>query len=126
MIISALGERDLTPSGGMGPAEVPEVEDILAVIEAPPKKDKARRLKWAERRARYRKSVSQRAQNYLAMEARNASLGAAGQQFVLRFEKARLIHAGTENLADRIEHVSVTLGPQEGFDWITNEIGQWC
>ncbi|WP_413766517.1 DUF3883 domain-containing protein, partial [Vibrio vulnificus] len=54
--------------------------------------------------------------NYLEREARNQSLGEAGEQFVLNFERARLIKAGKDSLADRIEQVSVTVGPSAGFD----------
>ena len=60
--------------------------------------------------------------NYLALEARNASLGAAGEEFVLRYERARLIHAGKDELADRIEHVSQTVGDYEGFDIRSYEV----
>jgi hypothetical protein len=54
--------------------------------------------------------------NYLEREARNVSLGRAGELFVVEFEKARLIHSGSGNLADRVEHVSVTQGDGLGFD----------
>ena len=52
----------------------------------------------------------------MAGEARNQLLGEAGEKFVLNFERARLIRAGKEALADRIEQVSVTVGPSAGFD----------
>jgi len=54
--------------------------------------------------------------NYLEREARNASLGLAGEAFVLAFERARLHHLGKPGLADRVEHVAVTLGDGAGFD----------
>ena len=54
--------------------------------------------------------------NYLEREARNHALGAAGEEFVLRFERARLLAAGRDSLADRIEHISTTRGDGEGFD----------
>jgi hypothetical protein len=54
--------------------------------------------------------------DYLEQEAKNRSLGVAGEQFVIRFEKARLIQAGKEGLASKIEHVSVTQGDSAGFD----------
>lgn len=54
--------------------------------------------------------------NYLELEARNASLGRAGEEFVLRFERARLVAAGRESLADRVEHVAATQGDGAGFD----------
>lgn len=54
--------------------------------------------------------------NYLEREARNASLGLAGERFVVDFERARLAHSGRERLAERVEHVSVALGDGLGFD----------
>ena len=54
--------------------------------------------------------------NYLELEARNASLGAAGEAFVLDFEHRRLWEAGKRELARRIEHVSRTTGDGLGYD----------
>lgn len=54
--------------------------------------------------------------NYLEREARNQLLGEAGEQFVINFERDRLIQAGKERLANRIEQVSATIGPSAGFD----------
>lgn len=54
--------------------------------------------------------------NYLEREARNASLGSAGEAFVLEFEHRRLWEAGARHLADRIEHVAKTQGDGLGYD----------
>lgn len=54
--------------------------------------------------------------DYLAIEARNASLGLEGERLVLRFEHERLWRAGQRTLADRIEHVSQTRGDGLGYD----------
>lgn len=54
--------------------------------------------------------------NYLQQEARNASLGLAGEEFVLRVEHERLWTAGQRTLAERIEHVSRTQGDGLGYD----------
>mgnify|MGYP001612832339 CR=1 FL=1 len=54
--------------------------------------------------------------DYLAMEARNASLGAAGELFVLGVEHRRLWEAGCRPLAERIDHVSRTQGDGLGYD----------
>jgi hypothetical protein len=54
--------------------------------------------------------------NYLEREAHNRSLGTAGELFVLSFERARLIAAGNERLAARIEHTSRMQGDGAGFD----------
>lgn len=54
--------------------------------------------------------------NYLEREARNSSLGLAGEEFVLLFERARLESLGLMNLADRVEHTSIVEGDGAGFD----------
>lgn len=54
--------------------------------------------------------------DYVAREARNESLGKAGEAFVVEFERWRLINAGKNTLADKIEHVSHTKGDGLGFD----------
>ncbi|MFC1531308.1 DUF3883 domain-containing protein, partial [Gemmatimonadota bacterium] len=61
--------------------------------------------------------------DYLAREARYASLGQAGEVFVLEFERARLKGQGEERLAQRIEHISETRGDGEGFDILSFEPG---
>ena len=54
--------------------------------------------------------------DYLAREARNRSLGRAGEELVLEFE-ARQLHAlGKKALSERVEHVSVTQGDGLGYD----------
>jgi hypothetical protein len=54
--------------------------------------------------------------NYIEREARNRSLGSAGEEFVLEYERTRLIRAGHERLASRIEHTAVVRGDHEGYD----------
>ncbi|MDQ6965397.1 MAG: DUF3883 domain-containing protein, partial [Mariprofundaceae bacterium] len=54
--------------------------------------------------------------NYLELEASNKSLGDAGEHFAINFERARLIAAGKETLADQIEHIAQTEGDGAGFD----------
>jgi hypothetical protein len=91
------------------PAAVPSVEDLLARMEAPPSPEEARGRRVAE-------PPRQVKVNYLALEASNASLGRAGEEFVVNFERARLIHAGKGKLADRVEHVALIQGDGLGFD----------
>jgi hypothetical protein len=59
--------------------------------------------------------------NYLEREARNASLGAAGELFVLDVEHQRLWEAGRRQLAERIEHVSRQRGDGLGYDVLSFE-----
>jgi hypothetical protein len=54
--------------------------------------------------------------DYLEREAKNRSLGTAGEEFVLRFEEWRLRASGQARLADRVEHVAKTRGDGLGFD----------
>jgi hypothetical protein len=54
--------------------------------------------------------------NYLEREAKNVSLGRAGELFVLDCEHRRLWEAGARHLAERIEHVASTQGDGLGFD----------
>lgn len=54
--------------------------------------------------------------DYLEREARNRSLGFAGEEFVLQFEHWRLLRLGQDHLADRVEHVSKSKGDGLGYD----------
>lgn len=59
--------------------------------------------------------------DYLRRESSNSALGAAGERYVLEFERARLVGAGREQLAAKIEHVSQTRGDGDGFDILSFE-----
>ena len=54
--------------------------------------------------------------DYLLQEARNQSLGAAGEALVMDYERLRLESAGKDHLACNIEQVSRTVGDRAGFD----------
>lgn len=54
--------------------------------------------------------------DYLERESRNASLGLAGEEFVMQYEHFRLVQLGQSALADKVEHVSKTKGDGLGFD----------
>ncbi len=96
------------------PARVPSVSDILAILEAPPE---SAALVYPPAGERPRTTRLRRPPiNYLEREARNSSLGRAGEEFVLNFERARLIHLGRERLAERVEHTSLIEGDGSGYD----------
>ncbi len=59
--------------------------------------------------------------DYLSQEARNRSLGQAGEEFVLEMESRRLHEAGQKRLANRVEHVAATQGDGLGFDVLSFE-----
>jgi hypothetical protein len=91
---------------------LPSIPSILSIRVPPPvREDGAGRL--YDRTASNRVKVSR---NYLEIEARNQSLGRAGEELVLRFEHERLRRAGKRPLADRIEHVARTRGDYLGYD----------
>lgn len=98
------------------PMVVPEVDDILAVLTTAPK-PAGDRYKVAEPSPPSIRLTT----DYVEREARNRSLGAAGEQFVLNYERARLVHVGRENLAARIEHTSKVRGDHEGYDILSFE-----
>lgn len=59
--------------------------------------------------------------DYLEREARNVSLGSAGEEFVLAFEHRRLWTLGHRTLANKVEHVARTRGDGLGFDILSFE-----
>jgi len=97
------------------PIVVPEVDDILSVLTSPPTSAEPPR---AVQQSQVRRSFST---NYLEREARNRSLGLAGEQFVLNFERARLLSLRKDDLAARIEHTSRVRGDGEGYDILSFE-----
>ncbi|MGY0196681.1 DUF3883 domain-containing protein [Leptothrix sp. BB-4] len=59
--------------------------------------------------------------DYLERETRNRSLGLAGEKFIVDFERWRLLKGGLGQLADRVEHKSVTEGDGLGYDVLSFE-----
>jgi hypothetical protein len=104
------------------PVVVQEVDNILARWVKPPIADHPESRKLASRESfrQFRAGL-----DYLAREARNQSLGLAGEEFAIKFEQARLIQAGKERLASKIEHISKIQGDSAGFDILSfEETGQ--
>lgn len=98
------------------PMAVPEVEDILAVLEQRPA--------VAREPSQISEPVvfsSRSATNYIEREARNRSLGKAGEHFAINFERARLLLAGCEGLAAKIEHTAAVKGDSEGYEILSYE-----
>jgi len=100
--------HELAAADADRPAVVPEVDDILAVLTDRP-------VPSAEPR-RVAEPPIRLTTNYIEREARNRSLGLAGELFIINYERARLIRAGCESLAMRIEHTSQVRGDYEGYD----------
>jgi len=59
--------------------------------------------------------------DYLEREARNQSLGLAGEEFVVQFEHWRLVELGQQRLADQVDHVSQSKGDGLGYDVLSFE-----
>jgi hypothetical protein len=107
---------DMAVADADRPIAVPEVGDILAILTTKPQQS-AKTLSVGE-------STPQRIRlttNYLEREARNRSLGSAGEALVLAYERERLIRAGKESLAERIEHTAKVRGDSEGYDILSYE-----
>lgn len=98
------------------PIVVPEVEDILAALTERPQPRPA-----SHRISEPSVPIIRLPTNYIEREARNRSLGNAGELFVLNFEQARLIHAGKETLAAKIEHTAKVRGDHVGYDILSFE-----
>lgn len=92
------------------PMVVPEVDDILAILTAKPASDSAEHYPIGE------PSRLKLTTNFIEREAQNRSLGNAGELFILNYERARLIAAGKEYLASKIEHTAKVRGDYEGYD----------
>lgn len=90
----------------------PSVGDILSIQVEPPSRERTEGRLYE--RAEVPRNPVRR--NYLELEARNQSLGRAGEEMVLQFEHERLWRAGQRGLADRVEHVSRTRGDHLGYD----------
>jgi hypothetical protein len=90
----------------------PEIDNVLGIVVPPPVQDRETGRIYDHQRPR----VAMPRRNYLEIEARNQSLGRAGEELVLRFEHERLWRAGKRDLADRIEHVAQTQGDGLGYD----------
>lgn len=60
--------------------------------------------------------------DYLAREARNRSLGQAGELFVLELEARRLHAEGKKALSERVEHVAASRGDGLGYDVLSFEL----
>lgn len=94
------------------PAAVPLLDDFSKVLVEPPKLATEAR----EPNPPDYYSASPLKRDYLEREARNISLGKAGEEFVLNFEHFRLYELGQKKLAEMVEHASITRGDGLGYD----------
>lgn len=98
------------------PAVLPSNPDFGSIkVEPPEIRTSVREPSSTERIQRKFK------RDYLAREARNASLGLAGEEFILQFEEWRLHKHKCPHLASRIEHIA-RKDDGAGFDILSFEI----
>lgn len=107
---------DVTLTATSLPASTPLLEDYSKVLVAPPKfESKVKEVSPPP----YLPVPIKR--DYLEREARNISLGKAGEEFALNYEHFRLYCLGKRKLADKVDHVSVSKGDGLGFDILSFE-----
>jgi len=99
------------------PAIAPVVQDFKNTVVTPP----TRQYKVSDA-VSSSTSYNPVKRDYLAQEARNQSLGLAGEEFILQYEHWRLVSAGHQKLADRVEHVSKTKGDGLGYDILSFDL----
>lgn len=63
-----------------------------------------------------KRSYQAKKYNFTNREAENKKLGDKGEEFVVLFERRRLLKAGRPDLAERVERISETLGDGAGYD----------
>ena len=92
------------------PAIAPTASDFSKIkVDAP-----ARQLRTGESNAPQSFRAVKR--DYLQRETINRSLGLAGEEFVIQFERWRLAQFGAHQLAEQVKHVSVEEGDGLGYD----------
>ncbi len=92
------------------PATAAEIIDFSRVRTDAPRKE----ISAADNEPTYRRAPIKR--DYLQREAQNRSLGLAGEEFAVHFERWRLIQLGAGQLADRVVHASRVEGDGLGYD----------
>jgi len=94
------------------PVDVVMPSNVLARMVEPPNLLESVRVALAgHAQKRYARKI-----DFIARETQNRILGAAGEDFVVSFERARLEALGLGSLAASVERVSVSRGDGLGFD----------
>lgn len=120
VVESQLERNPVVDAAALAAVERPAIEiavrDSLAVWVPAPKPAKIR-----ETAPEYAPRFSPVRRDYLAREARNRSLGRAGELFVLDLESRRLHAEGKRALSERVEHVAASQGDGLGYDILSFE-----
>lgn len=110
----ALVERSISD-----PVETPVLSNLSSIWEKPPKRENSGYVFDSNPLKKYNPQAKRI--DYLKLEARNQSLGLAGEEFVLEYESERLYQAGKKKLSNKIDHVSKTQGDGLGYDILSYE-----
>lgn len=100
------------------PAVTPLVADLGALLRPMPRPAAVKDDPAMPYQIRWKGSF----RDYLAREARNRSLGTAGELLVVEYERHRLHVAGKQRLSDRVEHVAQSKGDGLGYDVLSFDI----
>lgn len=103
------------------PAASPVLDDYSRILVEPPGFSLGAREPTSSYEV-HRQRVRAVKRDYLDREARNLSLGSAGEEFVVDYERWRLMSSGKRKLAESVEHVSSTQGDGLGYDVLSFEI----
>jgi hypothetical protein len=98
------------------PAVAPQHFDFTRFETEPPTKPKATGVGSGEQEAYGSEAKVRIRCDYVAREARNVSLGVAGEELVVKFEQHRLSQLGYDRLAAKVTHISRSEGDGAGFD----------
>jgi hypothetical protein len=93
----------------LAPATAPDILD--AEVQAPPPVE----INYATADTSDREPMA-RVIDFVDIEGRNRSLGRAGEEWVVSFERARLAASGLGAYVNDVEHVSATRGDGLGYD----------
>jgi hypothetical protein len=120
VVESQLAGNQVVDAAAQAAVERPAIEiavsDSYAAWVPAPKLSKIR-----ETAADYSPGFLPVRRDYLAREARNRSLGRAGELFVLGLESRRLHAEGKRALSERVEHVAASQGDGLGYDVLSFE-----
>ena len=97
--------------------KIPDIEDLLAIEVDPPTREE-KSLRTQEQPGSPQIPARR---NYLELEWRNSSLGRAGEELVVRFERERLRRIGEPRLAANVQPVALTIGDHLGYDVLSFE-----
>lgn len=97
------------------PAVVAEPADFNKVRAAAPQ----RSLRAEEASPPYKRRAIRR--DFFERESRNRSLGKAGEEFIVDFERWQLLRLGLGQLADKVDHVAKSQGDGLGYDVLSFE-----